>query len=105
MDVPAPVAGTVTEVLVKVGDEVSEGSRILLLAPGDGAVTTPPSLVEQQEPAPASAAAGGPAAVGAPWRHRPRCPAPDSRPGAGRGARRARACGGWPASWAWTCPR
>jgi pyruvate dehydrogenase E2 component (dihydrolipoyllysine-residue acetyltransferase) len=53
MDVPVPNAGTVTEVLVKVGDSVSEGTPILHLAPGDGAVTSPPSLVEQQEPAPA----------------------------------------------------
>ena len=66
MDVPAPQAGTVTEVLVKVGDEVGEGSRILFLAPGDGAVTAPPSLVEQQEPPPgAAAAAPVAAAVGA----------------------------------------
>ena len=53
---PAPHAGTVTEGLVKIGDEVSQGSPILFLAAGDGAVTTPPSLVEQQEPAPAAAA-------------------------------------------------
>src|SRR6476469_10470652 len=66
MDLPAPVAGLVAEVLVKVGDEVSQGSPILLLIPGDGAVSTPPSLVEQQEPAPAStpAAAPSPAAGG-----------------------------------------
>ena len=70
MDVPAPAAGSVAEVLVKVGDEVSEGSPILLLTPGDGAVSTPPSLVEQQEPAPAAPTpspaaepAGGPAAA------------------------------------------
>jgi pyruvate dehydrogenase E2 component (dihydrolipoyllysine-residue acetyltransferase) len=70
MDVPAPAAGSVAEVLVKVGDQVSEGSPILLLQPGDGAVTTPPSLVEQQEPPPAAGAptpaaepAGGPAAA------------------------------------------
>jgi pyruvate dehydrogenase E2 component (dihydrolipoamide acetyltransferase) len=61
MDVPAPLAGSVAEVLVKVGDVVSEGSPILLLTPGDGAVTTPPSLVEQQEPAPAKAPAAAPA--------------------------------------------
>ena len=61
MDIPAPLAGSVAEVLVKVGDEVSEGSLILLLTPGDGAVSTPPSLVEQQEPAPASAPAAAPA--------------------------------------------
>ena len=74
MDIPAPVAGSVAEVLVKVGDVVSEGSPILLLTPGNGAVTTPPSLVEQQEPAPASAPAAAPA------------PAPPSAPAAGPAA-------------------
>ena len=66
MDIPAPLAGAVAEVLVKVGDEVSEGSLILLLIPGNGAVSTPPSLVEQQEPAPASTAAAPAAAPSAP---------------------------------------
>jgi len=61
MDIPAPIGGSVAEVLVKVGDVVSVGSPILLLTPGDGAVSTPPSLVEQQEPAPASAPAAPPA--------------------------------------------
>jgi pyruvate dehydrogenase E2 component (dihydrolipoamide acetyltransferase) len=67
LDVPAPSAGTVGEVLVKVGDEVSEGTPILLFSSGEGASTTPPSLVEQQEPAPGPAAAKPVAeAVGAP---------------------------------------
>jgi pyruvate/2-oxoglutarate dehydrogenase complex dihydrolipoamide acyltransferase (E2) component len=52
MDIPAPVAGSVAEVLVKVGDRVSEGSAIVVLEPGDGALSPPPSLVQQQEPAP-----------------------------------------------------
>ena len=52
MDVPSPAAGAVAEVLVKVGDRVSEGTPLLMLQPGDGALTAPPSLVEQQEPAP-----------------------------------------------------
>ena len=51
MDVPSPAAGAVADVLVKVGDEVSEGTPILMLQPGEGATTAPPSLVEQQEPA------------------------------------------------------
>ena len=50
MDVPSPVAGTVREVSVSIGQRVGEGALILLLEPGDGAVTQPPSLVEQQEP-------------------------------------------------------
>ena len=37
MDVPAPRAGTVREVKVRVGDKVSEGSAILLLDIEDGA--------------------------------------------------------------------
>ena len=61
MDIPAPAGGSVAEVLVQVGDVVSQGSPILLLTPGDGAVSTPPSLVEQQEPAPASTPAAAPA--------------------------------------------
>jgi len=98
MDVPAPAGGTVTEVLVKVGDQVSQGTSILLLQPGNGAITTPPSLVEQQEPAPGAAARPSdrrplPAAARPrrPWRP----PRPGSRPGCTPGPR----CGGWPASW------
>jgi len=63
MDVPSPAAGAVVDVLVKVGDSVSEGTPILLLAPGDGALTAPPSLLEQQEPQPPAAAAQPPAAA------------------------------------------
>ena len=63
MDVPSPAAGAVADVLVKVGDTVSEGTPILMLQPGDGAMTEPPSLVEQQEPPPEAAQ---PAAAGTP---------------------------------------
>jgi pyruvate dehydrogenase E2 component (dihydrolipoamide acetyltransferase) len=53
MDVPATAAGKVQDVRVKVGDTVSEGSVVVVVS-GDGAgpLTTPPSLVGQQEPAP-----------------------------------------------------
>ena len=63
MDVPSPAAGAVADVLVKVGDTVSEGTPILMLQPGDGAMTEPPSLVEQQEPPPEAAQAAAPAAA------------------------------------------
>ena len=56
MDIPAPLAGQVVEIPVKIGNEVSTGSVILTIDPGDGAVTTPPTLVEQQEPAVAQSA-------------------------------------------------
>src|SRR5215212_8890338 len=52
MEVPAPQAGTVEKLLIKMGDKVSEGTPILLMRGGDGAMTQPPSLVEQQEPKP-----------------------------------------------------
>src|SRR5271165_792749 len=56
MDVPAPSAGTIRQVLVKVGDRVSEGTPIVLLAGNEeGAMHQPTSLLSQQEPAPAAA--------------------------------------------------
>ena len=57
MDVPATEAGTVKEILVKVGDRVSEGSPILHLADEGGVSTPPPSVLPQQEPAPSPASA------------------------------------------------
>jgi pyruvate dehydrogenase E2 component (dihydrolipoamide acetyltransferase) len=53
MDVPATAAGKVQDVKVKVGDTVSEGTVVVVVG-GDGAgpLTTPPSLVGQQEPPP-----------------------------------------------------
>jgi pyruvate dehydrogenase E2 component (dihydrolipoamide acetyltransferase) len=81
MDVPAPAGGAVADVLVKVGDTVSEGTPILLLQPGDGAMTEPPSLVEQQEPPPeatqpAPAAAAPPAPAAPPAAAAPAAPTP-----------------------------
>jgi len=60
IDVPAPAAGTVKELRVKVGDKVSEGSLVLVLesAGMNGAAAS--------KPAPAPAAASAPASVPAP---------------------------------------
>jgi pyruvate dehydrogenase E2 component (dihydrolipoamide acetyltransferase) len=52
MEVPAPAGGKIGKLLVKLGDKVSEGSPIIMLEAGDGALTQPPSLLPQQEPAP-----------------------------------------------------
>src|SRR4051812_9818995 len=60
MDVPAPVAGVVQEVLVKVGDTVSEGTPVLTLA---AAADAP---VEAAVAAEASAESAAPAPVEAP---------------------------------------
>ena len=66
MDVPAPAGGRVREVHVSVGNRVSEGSPVLTLeTTSEGATTSPPSLVEQQEPEPRPAAPP-PVAPGAP---------------------------------------
>ena len=43
MDVPAPSAGTVKELKVKVGDKVSEGSVILTLESAAGVAVAPPA--------------------------------------------------------------
>ena len=79
MDVPSPAGGAVADVLVKVGDTVSEGTPILMLQPGDGALTEPPSLVEQQEPPPEAAPAPAPVAA-APAPTAPTAPAAPPAP-------------------------
>ncbi|HWR87224.1 MAG TPA: dihydrolipoyllysine-residue acetyltransferase, partial [Acidiferrobacterales bacterium] len=80
MDVPAPSAGTVKEVKVKVGDMVAEGTVVLLLEVGDtkaapagkpapAVKTAAPSVVAAPEPAARSAStlpAGAPPAPGHP---------------------------------------
>jgi pyruvate dehydrogenase E2 component (dihydrolipoamide acetyltransferase) len=61
MEVPAPLSGTVSEIKVKTGDKVSEGSIILVLATSDvsagASASTPPSA--PTTPAPAAAQAAG----------------------------------------------
>jgi|SRR5690625_753386 len=76
MEIPAPQAGTVTSITVKVGDKVSEGSVILQLIPAEGAGAddaqeTPAEAdasAEPAAPAPAApeAASTAPAAPAAP---------------------------------------
>jgi pyruvate dehydrogenase E2 component (dihydrolipoamide acetyltransferase) len=55
MDVPAPFAGTVKQLQVKVGDRVSEGSRLLTLAPEDegGGDEEEPTQADEEPEAPA----------------------------------------------------
>jgi pyruvate dehydrogenase E2 component (dihydrolipoamide acetyltransferase) len=49
MEVPAPSEGKVVQVLVKIGDKVSEGSLIVKLEAGEQPVSAP-SVLAQQEP-------------------------------------------------------
>ena len=63
MDVPSPVAGTVTEVKVKLGDKVAEGSLIVVL---EAAAAATASAGAPAKPAPNTASAPPPAAAPAP---------------------------------------
>ena len=101
MEVPAPPAGTVEEILVKVGDKVSEGTPILH-ADGrrrradDASRRSPRS--SQQEPRAAGRRPGRAAAAAAAGA---RPPAPGARRRRSRLRRRPCqpvACAGWPAS-------
>ncbi len=62
MDIPAPRAGTVAEVKVVVGDTVSEGSLILLLAPATADGAAPAADAPAADEAPAEAASASAAA-------------------------------------------
>jgi len=76
MDVPAPAAGVVREVRLKLGDKVSEGSLILTLDTAAAAETKPATAAAAPAPsAPAPAAAAAPAAPVA-------APAPAAAPAA-----------------------
>ncbi|MDW3682615.1 dihydrolipoyllysine-residue acetyltransferase [Cupriavidus sp. CV2] len=63
MDVPSPAAGVVKEVRIKVGDNVSEGTLILIL---EGAAGAPASAPAAAAPAPAAAAPAPAASAPAP---------------------------------------
>ena len=57
MDVPAPAAGTVKEIKLKIGDKVSEGALVLLLETAEaGATASAPADAEPAAPPPAPAA-------------------------------------------------
>jgi pyruvate dehydrogenase E2 component (dihydrolipoamide acetyltransferase) len=71
MDVPAPMAGRITQVKLKQGDKVSEGSLILLIEPEGAAAVAVPAAAPAPEtaaaktapaPAPAAAARAAPGA-------------------------------------------
>ena len=85
MDVPAPFAGTVRELLVQIGDKVSEGVALLTLSPsGDGDGGAPPerkaagsvesALQAEEQAAPPAPSAAAPSA--------PPEPAPAAAPSA-----------------------
>ena len=82
MDVPAPMAGRITQVKLKQGDKVSEGSLILLIEPaaaaeaGASPVAAPSTApAASPAPAPSTAPAASPAPARAPS---PTPPSPDT---------------------------
>ena len=75
MDVPAPAAGVVKELKLRVGDKVSEGSFVLTRdASGDGAAQKP--AAQKPVPAPQPAAAPARPAIAAAPQPEPQRPAP-----------------------------
>jgi dihydrolipoamide dehydrogenase len=66
MDVPSPVAGTITELRVKVGDTVAEGSLLLTLEPLAPEATDTPQSSEPAPPTQTPAAAQAPSAAPTP---------------------------------------
>jgi len=63
MDVPSPLAGTVKELTVKVGDSVSAGTLIVLLDGDDGSSSIPPASKPAPVRAPADTSTPAPEAV------------------------------------------
>ena len=79
MDVPAAAAGVVKEVLVKVGDKVSEGSVVVVLEGATGAVAAVAAAPAAAAPAPAAPAVIPPELDG-PAPTKPFTPAPAAAP-------------------------
>ena len=73
MEIPAPEAGVVKEVKVSVGDQVSQGSLILLLEPSGDAPAEAAPVTQESTPAPVASkpAAPAPQPVAQPPHHRP----------------------------------
>ena len=87
MDVPAPAAGRITQVKIKQGEKVSEGSLILLLET-TGAETAAAAAAPNTQPTPPA-----PAAAPAAARASPAIPEPPAPTAAPVGAAAARAAG------------
>jgi pyruvate dehydrogenase E2 component (dihydrolipoyllysine-residue acetyltransferase) len=81
MDVPAPSAGVIKELKVKLGDKVSEGSVLLLLEAGGATTAAKPA----QASAPQSSSAGGASQSVAPRQAAGAQPADASATAEGRG--------------------
>ncbi|TDR38953.1 pyruvate dehydrogenase E2 component (dihydrolipoamide acetyltransferase) [Tahibacter aquaticus] len=63
MEVPAPFAGVVKEIRVKLGDDVSEGTVVAVIEAADAAAAPKPAAAAAAAPAKAEAAPAAPAAA------------------------------------------
>jgi len=93
MEVPAPFAGTVKEVKVKVGDEISEGHVVALIEAGDAASSAASAKADAPKSSPpppqevdARSAAGEGGAAPKPTTPAPPSPPPPPSPASGRGS-------------------
>ena len=77
MDVPSPIAGTVKELKVKLGDKVSEGSVIVTVEAAAAPAASASAPTPAPAPPPASAAKSAPAAAPSP------APSPQPAPASG----------------------
>jgi pyruvate/2-oxoglutarate dehydrogenase complex dihydrolipoamide acyltransferase (E2) component len=59
MDVPASAAGVVKEVLVKLGDKISEGTVVVRVEPSEMVASSPAAAPADPVPTPPAAAAAG----------------------------------------------
>ncbi|MEM6748701.1 MAG: 2-oxoglutarate dehydrogenase complex dihydrolipoyllysine-residue succinyltransferase [Pseudomonadota bacterium] len=59
VEVPAPAAGTLTEILAKEGETVQAGGKLAVMGAGDGAVAAPTATAPASEPAAAAAPVSG----------------------------------------------
>ena len=59
LEVPSPQSGTITQILVKVGDQVKIGQAYIHLDGANGAVAAPAKAEAKPAPAAAKPAAGG----------------------------------------------
>jgi len=66
VEVPAPAAGVMGEILVQEGDTVEVGALLGTVAEGDGAAPAKPAAVAKPAEAPLAASAGAPAVAAAP---------------------------------------
>src|SRR5580658_3100342 len=65
-EVPSPVSGTVTEILVSEGETVSVGTKLAIIGPGGASAEAEPALASAAAAVPDAAVAGAEAAGAGP---------------------------------------